>query len=164
MGTETEHGQHHWFFMPSNVTLAPVSCRMISVQVIKSETGYTVSWNQVVALITAIGTHYWQRAEQRPQTGATHEEMLTRGWKVTPLGRWVPLVSPVLAGGNSSNDDGLRVEGELFHPVPNLEYSTVVPCFWPPEEDEVNAVSIAKELIASDGDISNRVEIENDNM
>jgi hypothetical protein len=59
-------------------------------------------------------------------------------------------VWPVIADGNAPDEYPLRVWHERNR-LSNANYSAIVPCTWPPAEDEANAIRIGKGLIRDKG-------------
>jgi hypothetical protein len=118
---------------PRTVSIAPAPCRMIRVEVIK-DTGnpdfpFAISWLPVVGIASAPSLEFPDHID----------------------------VWPVVVGDTPWAGE-LCVADEKYD-VSNLAYRTVVPCYWPPEHDQENAVRIGKKLIESEGEIGNWVSI-----
>jgi hypothetical protein len=137
---------------------------MICVEVYEdkeSKSGHAVSWSHVVGVLCLVETEYSKTVnpgQDSPQPGATEAEMEEGGWRSDHPYNWVPGVWPVLADGNADDEYPLRVWHTRDH-ARNLAQQAVVPCFWPPEQDQENAIRIGKELIEKGGNRSNWTEI-----
>jgi hypothetical protein len=150
--------------IPNLIALAPAPCRMIQVVVDVSldddRKVFIVGWSPVVGVLCVVETEYAQRVHRdqgAPHPGATHAEMVDRGWKSCHPWNWFPEVWPVLADGNASDEFALRVAHKRLGP--NHLYEAIVPCTWPPEEDRENALRIGRELIQREGERANWVEL-----
>ncbi len=113
------------------ISIAPAPCRMIRIEVYddidKAKELWGIAWSHVIGI--ACG-------RMRGIPGSVD-------------------VWPVLAG--SHPEDGELCVADDNHDCANVKYKAVVPCFWPPEEDRLNATRIGKELIEKDGEIGNWV-------
>ena len=153
--------------IPQIMTMAPVPCRMIYIQVhqysleehedgsleIYEKTGkiggFYVTWVEVIGCLCIAETRYLHTSNTKsPKPGATHEEMMEAGWRTDHPNNWIPLVWPVVAGSNDPFDYPLRVLHER-HGNMGAEYSTVVPAQWPQCEDKENAIRIGMSLVVT---------------
>jgi hypothetical protein len=115
--------------------VVPVSCRMIRVEVYDQAKKYgegpwDVSWQHVIGFVCARNLNY-------PEA----------------IDAW-----PVLTGDCPEHGD-LYVDNDFQGPA-NLKYKAVVPCFWPPEQDEENAIRIGKELVARGGQTGKMISLD----
>jgi hypothetical protein len=126
---------------------------MIHVAVFTNDGTHSVSWSQVVGTLCVVEAEYVKRIPDggdTPSPGATHEEMIDRGWKSNHPYNWFPEVFPVVVGGNAEDEYPLRV----LHPreeCSNQVYSTILVCSWPPEEDRGRAIRAGLELVRHQG-------------
>ncbi len=108
------------------ITIAPTSCRMIRVEVFDEidddDEAWGISWAHVIGIACAPNEEFPNHVD----------------------------VWPVIIG--DSPEDGELCVADDKHGGSNMKYSVVVPCFWPPEQDQENAVRIGKELIKRDGE------------
>jgi hypothetical protein len=153
--------------IPRMISMSPAPCRMIQIDVYECEyedgsgRGHAVSWSHVVGVLCIVETEYAKianRGQDYPSPGATDAEMTDKGWTSCHPPNWFPVVWPVLADGNSEDEYPLRVWHERNR-TSNAIHHAIVPCFWPPEQDQENAVRIGKELIEKQGSRSPWAEI-----
>jgi hypothetical protein len=151
-----------WAHLPVSVTVTPAPARMIFVQVYKNDDGsFAASWAPVVGLLCVVENEYMKRVgpnQDSPKGGATHEEMIELGWRRFLTHDWIPEIWPVVVGNNDSSESSIRVA----HPrlgCSNCAHETVALCTWPPEEDAENAKRIGHELLESNGDRTNWIEL-----
>jgi len=118
---------------PLVISVSPAPCRMICVQVLKMDDGLSVTWNPVVGLLCGIDNGHQ-----------------------TPNGiEWTTEVKPVLAlGDNTESESGLFVLDWASKPS-NVIYCTTSPAEWPPEDDEKNAIRLAKAMVKGKGECIN---------
>jgi hypothetical protein len=151
-----EQLQWHHYAIHKAMAMCPVPCRTMYVEVYRHEKDsgvpYSVEWSPVVALLGTLAENYTKRVPKGavPVACESHEEMIERGWEYG--GSIYDRVLPVLAASaqHGEHSEPFRVP-EPIKDTDNLAYRLVVPCCWPPEEDQANAVRIAKELIKRDG-------------
>lgn len=143
------------------ISLAPAPCRLLQVEVFENEgesgPRFSVGWIEVVGLLCLVETEYVQRrlpGEDYPRCGVTHKEMSELGWKASYPGNRLPIVWPVLLGGNDNSEYALRIAHER-DAVSNVRYSAIVRADWAETEDRDNAVRIGKELVAKEGNRMN---------
>ena len=145
--------------LPGRVSIAPVPCRMIAVQVFEADP-YAVSWCDVIGFLCPEEMEYVKRdTGDSSRKGATHEEMLDLGWRAAPPWNWSPDLWPVVAGGNADDEYPIRPLCERTRAANQL-YETVVACTWPPADDPGQALRIAKELVRRKGDASRWVDFD----
>jgi hypothetical protein len=119
--------------------------------------GHHVRWNEVVGVLCAAETEYLHGVTEgadTPNPGATHDEMIDRGWKSNQPLSWFPAMWPVLAAGYDTDESPLYVFDERHAPS-NLTYSTILICTWPVEEDRDRAIAAGRELIRAQGESKN---------
>jgi hypothetical protein len=150
--------------IPTMISMAPAPCRMIRVEVYanvdaESREVFSVSWARVIGVLCVVETEYVKTYDGNyPKTGATHEDMIELGWRANHPPNWFPVVWPVVADGNGNDEYPIRVCHER-NAIDNALYQAVVPCDWPPEQDQENAVRIGMELVKRKGERGNWVDV-----
>jgi hypothetical protein len=131
-----------------HISLAPAPGRMLNVSVhADGEGGREVRWERVIGMLCLVETEYLKKVPaggDSPSPGATHEDMIDRGWKGVHPSNWFPEVWPVVAGGNASDEPSIRVLNSRWDD--DSIYSMILVCDWPPEEDRDRAIAAGLEL------------------
>ena len=144
--------------IPSMTCMTAVSSRMIHVRIFKNpaDKTFAMSWAPVVAIHSVVESIYEVAVpdgQAAPKPGIDDAEMIKNGW--TCVARNRTRVFPVIAHPKRGLEP---VYGEdEFKPAPPARFGdTTVVCEWPPEEDEANAIRIAKRRLSRPDDF-NRV-------
>jgi len=140
--------------IPSMTCMTPVSSRMIHVRIFKipADKTFAMSWAPIVAIHSVVESLYEiavPEGKPVPKPGIDDAEMSRNGW--TCVARNRTRVFPVIVHPNRGFEPAYG-EDE-FKPTQAARFGdTSVVCEWPPEEDEANAIRIAKRRLSRPDD------------